>query len=199
VLVAHAVSLVWSDISDRRHVFRGHDAAAGRAYANDGQTVAVRGRDGRLSVLHSARDNFAIKEWLAADTEARTPNDPSLNGGVSCDAIGCIGKLDKGRLVSMVREVEAFAEDCTRAAVVVSARQAPSARCAAILIDREVWRSRGSIALRRTDDKFEQTVARSADHERPWTHAANSPASGARVSAPSGDVTPRPEALEADD
>jgi hypothetical protein len=62
VLVAHAVSLVWSDISDRRHVFRGHDAAAGRAYANDGQTVAVRGRDGRLSVFHSARDNFAIKE-----------------------------------------------------------------------------------------------------------------------------------------
>ncbi|HEY3224911.1 MAG TPA: hypothetical protein VGJ76_14240 [Pseudolabrys sp.] len=150
-------------------------------------------------MLHSARDNFAIKEWLAADTEARTPNVPSLNGGVSCDAIGCIGKLDKGRLVSMVREVEAFAEDCTRAAVVVSARQAPSARCAAILIDREVWRSRGSIALRRTDDKFEQTVARSADHERPWTHAANNPASGARVSAPSGDVTPRPEALEADD
>jgi competence protein ComEC len=122
-----------------------------------------------------------------------------LNGGVSCDAIGCIGKLDKGRLVSMVREVEAFAEDCTRAAVVVSARQAPSARCAAILIDREVWRSRGSIALRRTDDKFKQTVARPADHERPWTHAANNRASGARVSAPSGDVTPRPEALEADD
>jgi competence protein ComEC len=109
--------------------------------ANDGHAVAIRGRDGRLSVLHSARDSFAIKEWLAADADARTPKDPSLSGGVSCDAIGCIGKLGEGRFVAMALEVEAFAEDCARAAVVVSARQAPSPSCAAILIDREVWRA----------------------------------------------------------
>jgi hypothetical protein len=114
--------------------------------ANDGQAVAMRGRDGRLSVLHSGRDSFAIKEWLAADADARTPKDPSLSDGVSCDAIGCIGKLGDGRFVAMALEVEAFAEDCARAAVVVSARQAPSASCAAILIDR-AGRWRVSAAL----------------------------------------------------
>jgi hypothetical protein len=35
-----------------------------------------------------------------------------LNTGVTCDAIGCIGKLADGRLASMVLDVEAFAEDC---------------------------------------------------------------------------------------
>jgi competence protein ComEC len=167
--------------------------------ANDGQAVAIRGRDGRLSVLHSARDSFAIKDWLAADADPRTPKDPSLNDGVSCDAIGCIGKLGDGRLVAMALEVEAFAEDCARAAVVVSARQAPSASCAAILIDREVWRDSGAIALRWTGERFEKTVTRPADHERPWTRATGSPASGARVSASSGDAMPRPEVLEAAD
>ncbi|HET9685795.1 MAG TPA: ComEC/Rec2 family competence protein, partial [Pseudolabrys sp.] len=167
--------------------------------ANDGHAVAIRGRDGRLSVLHSARDSFAIKEWLAADADGRTPKDPSLSSGVSCDAIGCIGKLGDGRFVAMALEVEAFAEDCARAAVVVSARQAPSPSCAAILIDREVWRAAGAIALRWTGERFEKTVTRRADHERPWTRVASSPASSARVSASPGDATPRPEVLEADD
>ena len=167
--------------------------------ANDGQAVAIRGRDGKLSVLHSARDSFAIKDWLAADADPRTPKDPSLNDGVSCDAIGCIGKLGDGRLVAMALEVEAFAEDCARAAVVVSARRAPSASCAAILVDREVWRASGAIALRWTGERFEKTVTRPADHERPWTRATGSLASGARVSASSGDATPRPEVLEAGD
>src|SRR5262245_36352603 len=72
--------------------------------ANDGQAVAIRGRDGKLSVLHNARDSFAIKEWLAADADARTPKDASLSDGVSCDAIGCIGKLADGRLVAMALE-----------------------------------------------------------------------------------------------
>ena len=169
--------------------------------ADDGQTAAIRGPDGRLSVLHGGRDSFAIKEWLAADADARTPKDASLNRDVLCDAIGCIGKLADGRLVSMVLEIEAFAEDCARAAVVVSAREAPSSACAAILIDREIWRARGAIALRWTGNRFEQTVTHQADRERPWTRVTVSPASGRQASAApsSGDATPRPEVLDADD
>jgi len=51
--------------------------------AGDGQAAVVRGSDGRLSVIHSGRDNFAIKEWLAADADARAPKDPSLSNGVN--------------------------------------------------------------------------------------------------------------------
>ena len=80
--------------------------------AGDGQAAAFRGPNGRLSVLHSGRDSFAIKEWLAADADARQPKDPTLGDGVNCDAIGCIGRLSDGRLISMVLGPEAFAEDC---------------------------------------------------------------------------------------
>lgn len=50
--------------------------------AGDGQTAAFRGKDGRLAVLRAGRDTFAIKEWLAADADARTPKDGSLGNGV---------------------------------------------------------------------------------------------------------------------
>ncbi|HET7849055.1 MAG TPA: ComEC/Rec2 family competence protein, partial [Pseudolabrys sp.] len=37
--------------------------------AADGQAAAFRGSNGRLALLHSGRDTFAIKEWLAADAD----------------------------------------------------------------------------------------------------------------------------------
>lgn len=169
--------------------------------ADEGQAAAIRGSDGRLSVLYSGRDSFAVKEWLAADADARTPKDTSLSKGVTCDAVGCIGKLGDGRLVSIVLGIEAFAEDCTRAAVVVSGREAPSSTCAAILVDRGVWRAHGAVALRWTGDHFEQTVTQPPGYLRPWTRAPASTASGGTVSAQSTpqDATPRSEALDPDD
>ena len=117
--------------------------------AADGRAAAIRGADGRLTFLISGRDRFAVKEWLLADGDGRSPNDASLHGGVQCDAVGCIGRLADGGLVSMALSAEAFAEDCARAAVVVSAREGPST-CAATLIDRRAWRAHGAVALRWT-------------------------------------------------
>jgi competence protein ComEC len=128
--------------------------------AGDGQAAAFRGPNGRLSVLHSGRDSFAIKEWLAADADARQPKDPTLGEGVNCDAVGCIGRLGDGRLISMVLGPEAFAEDCARAVVVVSLREAASPNCAATLVDRNVWRAGGAVTLRWEAGQFEQTVTR---------------------------------------
>jgi competence protein ComEC len=165
--------------------------------AADGEAAAVRGADGRLSVLYRGRDTFAVKEWLAADGDGRTPKDAGLHDGVACDAAGCIGRLKDGRLVSMVLTVEAFAEDCTRAAVVVSAREAPG-DCAAMLIDRKAWRENGAIGLRWTGDRFEETAARPPGYLRPWA-----PGAGPRAKSVSGDgavdATPKAEDLEARD
>jgi competence protein ComEC len=111
--------------------------------AGDGQVAALRGPAGRLAVLHSGRDTFAIKEWLAADGDARTVKDAGLHDGVLCDAAGCIGRLVDGRLVSVALTAEAVAEDCARAAVVVSARAAPG-DCSALLVDRKLWLSHGA-------------------------------------------------------
>jgi competence protein ComEC len=133
----------------------------------DGDTAAIRGADGRLALLHSGRDSFAVKEWLAADADGRTPKDKTLAEGTRCDAAGCIAALKDGRLVSMALAIEAFEEDCARVAVVVSPRTA-QAPCQATLVDRPVWQARGAIALRWDGTRFVETAARPPGSDRPW-------------------------------
>jgi competence protein ComEC len=168
--------------------------------AGDSQTAAFRGADGRLAVLHSGRDSFAVKEWLAADADDRTTKDVSLANGVTCDAIGCIGKLVDGRLISAVFGIEAFGEDCARAAIIVSTREAPAA-CSATLIDRTAGQSYGAIALHRSGDRFTWAVAVPPGYERPWTQRVRAAPSGLEtsLSPPLREVQPRMEDLSADD
>jgi competence protein ComEC len=188
VVLAVAASL-WAVLTPRPDVL----------ISGEGQAAAIRGADGRLALLHSGRDTFATREWLAADGDDRTVKDASLNAGVRCDDVGCIGRLKDGRLVSMALAPEAFLEDCARAAVVVSAREAPG-DCSALLIDRNVWRSQGAVALRWVGDRFEQTVARPPGIDRPWARApavTGSTTSPARPASP--DATPSTNDLEAGD
>ena len=167
--------------------------------SGDGQTAAVRGADERLAVLYNTRDTFAIKEWLAANEDVRTVKDASLHDGVQCDAAGCIGRLADGSLVSFALSVETFAEDCARAAVVVSPRTAPG-ECAATLIDSKTSRANGAIALRWTGERFALSAARPPGYERPWGRnlpGSTPPATALRRAAPN--VTPRPDDLEPGD
>jgi competence protein ComEC len=169
--------------------------------ASDGQSAAFRGIDGRLAILHNGRDTFAVKEWLAADADARGPKDPSLANGVRCDAIGCIGTLNDGHLISMVLGIEAAAEDCSRAAVVVSAREVPASGCAATVVDRQTSRKRGAVALHKVDDHFQTAFGRPPGSERPWMTNPWQPSDGMQA-APARipvDALPREEDLSADD
>ena len=166
--------------------------------AADGQAAAIRVPGGKLSVLHSGRDTFSVREWLAADGDARTVKDASLNDGVRCDAVGCIGHLADGRLVSMALSVEAFAEDCTRATIVASSREAPGA-CTALLIDRKAWRAHGATALRWNGDRFEQSDARPPGYERPWVRGPRAVATPIPVRPILRDATPKTEDLEPGD
>jgi competence protein ComEC len=166
----------------------------------DGQALAVRGADGRLSVHRSARDAVAIKEWLAADGDARLPNDTTLGEGFRCDVTGCIGRLADGKLVSHVLRPEAFEEDCQRAVAVVTSREAP-AECKALVIDRKVSRSSGAMALRWNGEGFEIAAARPAGHDRPWARASTAPDEAVLPATrpQARDATPRAEDLEAGD
>src|SRR4029079_5228482 len=58
--------------------------------SSDGAVLAVRRRDGKLSIHRTGRDAFAVKEWLAADGDARLPNDETLAKGFRCDDAACI-------------------------------------------------------------------------------------------------------------
>jgi competence protein ComEC len=169
--------------------------------AADGSAVAVRNSDGRLSVLRSGGDVFAVREWLAADADARSPKDATLGDGIRCDDAGCVGRLRDGSLVAIAKTIAAFEEDCRRAALVVSASDAPPG-CGALVVDRQVWRRSGAMTLRRVGESFQITAARPAGYARPWTRA---PAPGSdtpvanRPPAPTRDATPRGDDLEAGD
>jgi competence protein ComEC len=66
--------------------------------SGDGRNVGVRGSDGRLHLMRSAKDAFLVKEWLAADADARPASDASLTEAVSCDESSCVMQGGWGRV-----------------------------------------------------------------------------------------------------
>jgi competence protein ComEC len=155
----------------------------------DGHNVAVRGKDGSLHLMRTAKDAFLLREWLAADADPRQPTDSSLAEGVSCDEAGCVVQMASGAVVALALRPDALAEDCERAALIVTARQAPPA-CQSPVIDQERLRRQGAMALRRTRDGFAVDDAiRPKGIDRPWSPAA----AGETEAEPT--LAPRPAAV----
>jgi competence protein ComEC len=150
-------------------------------------------------IHRNSRDAFTAKEWLAADGDARLPNDKSLGEGFRCDALDCLAALPDGKLVSQVILPDAFNEDCARGAVVVTSRDTPG-DCQALAINRKLWRASGAIASRRNDEGFAIERARPAGEERPWARGAvvEEPAVPAKRPQPR-DATPKAEDMEVGD
>jgi competence protein ComEC len=138
--------------------------------SGDGHNVGVRGKDGRLHVMRTAKDAFLLKEWLAADADARQPADASLAEGVSCDEAGCIVQMADGGLVALALKPDALVDDCEQAVLLVTARQAPPA-CASPVIDLGRLRRQGSMALRRTRNGFAVDAVKPRGVDRPWSPA----------------------------
>ena len=172
--------------------------------AAEGTAFAVRGADGRLAMIKSGSDTFAFREWLMADADLRAPKDKALGEGIRCDGAGCIGRLRDGSLVAIANTIEAFDEDCRRAAVVLTARDAPPG-CAALVVDRQALKHNGAVALRRVGQGFEMMATRPAGYDRPWARALPAPndtpetgrSSATRRQPP--DATPSTEDLEPGD
>jgi competence protein ComEC len=166
--------------------------------AADGQAVAVRGADGKLAIHRSGGDAFTVRDWLAADGDARLPGDPALGTGFRCDEAGCNAKLPDGRLVARVLTPEGFAEDCVRTTVVVTAREAPP-HCQSLVVDRRMSRTLGAVALTREGERWTLTAARPQGQDRPWARAAVSEPPRLPVRPQTRDATPPRDALEPGD
>jgi competence protein ComEC len=168
--------------------------------AADGTSFALRTATGRLAMLKTGSDTFTFREWLAADADARAPKDKALSEGIACDEAGCVGRLADGTLVAISRTAEAFEEDCRRAAVVVSPREAPLDCGVPLVVDRWVWQRGGALALYRVGNGFEAVAARPDGYDRPWARAPSRPAAASTTVTPSGaapaDATPRTDDLE---
>jgi competence protein ComEC len=171
--------------------------------AGDGRTVAVRGKDDRLRLMRTAKDAFLSREWLAADADRRAATDPSLMDGVSCDEAGCVVQAAGGATVALTLKPDAFTDDCARAAVIVTLRQPPS-DCAAMVLDRNMLRRRGTLALRKAADGYAITAIRPRGVDRPWSPAQvenELEVPAGRLKRPSQpiDATPAESDLQADD
>jgi competence protein ComEC len=139
--------------------------------SGDGHHVGVRGRDGRLHLMKTAKDGFLLKEWLAADADPRPAVDASLTEGVSCDDAGCVAQMADGRFVALTQHSDALDDDCERAALLVTARQTPPG-CGSTVISLERLRRQGAMALRRTKDGFVVDAVKPRGFNRPWSPAA---------------------------
>jgi competence protein ComEC len=91
--------------------------------ARDAETVALRLPAGRLVMVRPAADTYSAGEWLKRDGDPRTADDAiaSAVDGVRCDEWSCVGRLRDGRSFAAVLREDALAEDCARAAIVISA------------------------------------------------------------------------------
>jgi competence protein ComEC len=156
----------------------------------DGHNVGVRGRDGRLHLMRTAKDAFLLKEWLAADADPRVPTDASLVDGVSCDEAGCVTPMAGGGFVTLALRPEALADDCARAALVVTARQAP-VTCSSAVMSGDRLRGQGATALWRRRDGFALDAVRPRGVDRPWSAAVAGVAETETTLAPHGS-TARP-------
>jgi competence protein ComEC len=171
--------------------------------SGDGHNVGVRGRDGQLHLMRIAKDAFLVKEWLAADADPRLPTDASLAEGVSCDESGCVTPLARGGLVTLALRPDALGDDCERATLVVTARQAPPA-CAFPVIDLDRLRRQGALALRRSGNGFVADAVRPTGFDRPWSPAVagdteTEPSLERPTAARPADATPSEADLQAED
>ena len=134
------------------------------AIAPSGEGVAARTADGHFLLLGKKLNAFSGEQWLRADGDARQPID--AHGKTACDASGCVAILADGRAVSLVLKPEAFAEDCDRAAIIVTPLQAPRGCHAGQVFDRRSLAQTGAVAL---DLAGGIQTARMTDEDRPWS------------------------------
>jgi competence protein ComEC len=137
--------------------------------APDAATVAVRAADGRLYFIGVPSDRFAAREWLRRDGDTREAG--AATGLGRCDGQGCAVDTQAG-LVVVSRRPEGLAEDCARAAILVSAA---SARCAGpkLVMDGARAAHDQGYAIRFMPELNIETV-REWRGERPWTNTAGS-------------------------
>jgi competence protein ComEC len=93
--------------------------------------------------------SFEVENWLRADADTRRPTDKDLGAGVLCDGLGCVAKLGaSGSEVALVLVADAFAEDCGRAALIITPLMAPQF-CSAetTVVDRAALARSGAEAL----------------------------------------------------
>lgn len=157
--------------------------------------LALRGEDGQLAVLGKP-SGFVLEQWLRSDGDGRPTDDPGLRNAGRCDRFGCVASLRDGRTIALVRDKRAFAEDCRRAAIIVSPLRAPASCTGRLVLDRTALDRTGSVTLTLDKDgvAFSQQAARAAAI-RPW-NAGTAPKPSIPAVIPVSTAQPRADSLD---
>ncbi len=145
------------------------------AVASGGDAVAVRGADGRLTVIGSRPSAFDAEQWLRADADGRPAK--GVIDKQACDKTACVARLSDDRAVAIDFEASALAEDCSRASILVTPLLAPVGCAAPLVIDRDSLKRTGSVTLKAMagSNGFAVRVTRGPDEDRPWSPAPYQP------------------------
>lgn len=114
--------------------------------APNGATVAVRGADGRLSIIGARAHRLIAEQWLTREGDRRGADDPGLAAAFACDPAGCVAPLPSGGTIAVSRRAEGLAADCLSARLVVTRDAAPRA-CPARVITPAILERTGTLAF----------------------------------------------------
>lgn len=139
--------------------------------APNGRTVAVRGSDGRLSILNARRGRLTAEQWLGREGDRRTATSPELANAFTCDALGCTAALpdSKGRIAVSYR-AEGLEADCLHAQIIVTEHMPPG-ECAARIINTDALARTGTLAIYSGRTGLHEVPTRSPVINRPWLPA----------------------------
>ena len=136
----------------------------------DAGLIAIRGPDGELSAVGATRASFELERWLEHDGARRSPEEAAKAAAFACDGIGCRATV-KGHEVAVAQHPAAFAEDCRRAAILISRIVSPRG-CTApkAVIDFFAARRQGTHALYiEADGSIRTETVAAARGVRPWS------------------------------
>jgi competence protein ComEC len=114
----------------------------------EGKIIAVRNAGtNRLEAPKSRKGRYALEQWLKADGDGRAVKEVASGKGFQCDLSACL-VLVKGLLVSYATRPDALAQDCSRAAILITpldiAGSCPAPR---LVIGRKALKEQGASAI----------------------------------------------------
>ena len=130
--------------------------------AADARTIAIRGSDNHLMFPRPPKDRFAATRWLARDGDGRSFKEAV--GGARCDGESCVMTAPDGKIIAMPLRLEAVAEDCAHAAIILSAVPVDNCTGPKLVLDSRAIASGEGYAI--TDGK--PLSVRQWRGQRPW-------------------------------
>jgi competence protein ComEC len=158
----------------------------------DGQALAIRLDDGRLSALGGRRSAYELARWLEHDGDRRGVDAASAGTGFRCDAIGCTARV-KELTVAYVADPGKLRDTCAKADVIV-VRFPRSRAClqGRLVIDLNDLRHNGTHLVFVTGGQFDVATLGAYRGARPWTRSGRmGPLQRQETTQPQGAVPPR--------